>query len=389
MRVLSSVAVVVLLTAVSCERAPSKPASLRAANCDAVTPLLNTRGRLAAMISVHANAFGSAEHIELLPLATAATVLECDVQAEGPGAKSRKRRAVAELAAFGRFREFAGPLGRLGVDPKALETAVRAANPDTFPFLLANPTILEMVVSNMIAEQPTLAALPVPSTLPPGTFAVVDPTAVCEWKQEAPFSVWNLSQRIVIGGQISLDVPRRIVRANIDPQRWDECSKLWDPPPKATMLVQPALGGGYQELPSPPPPGNEYGPEFLREFFTCNASGCSAWFRNVLSVAIEHKTLPSHPSQKGYLTSYGLTEAEGGCIGSLLDSCAGGNVVKTDTDYGWLELWEDKGRVMLVTHKEVAFDNAIANGISQALFAHAELARELAEVACCFKARGP
>ena len=63
--------------------------------------------------------------------------------------------------------------------------------------------------------------------------------------------------------------------------------------------------------------------------------------------------------------------------------------MRVKTDQGWMEIWRNKGRTMVRTHKEVLFDNAIANGISEALFAHAELARELAEVACCAKAMAP
>jgi hypothetical protein len=63
--------------------------------------------------------------------------------------------------------------------------------------------------------------------------------------------------------------------------------------------------------------------------------------------------------------------------------------VKVETDQGWLEIYNVANRTMVVTHKEVKFDNSIGNGISEAVLTYAELARELAEVACCVKAAKP
>jgi hypothetical protein len=354
--------------------------------CDGIAERLTNGDRLEAMVSVHAHALADGRQPGVMDLDVAANVIQCDFEAGSPAASSRKRRAVAELAAFGHFEDFSRALARLGVDLGAIRSAVLKGYPDLFPFLLRNPAWLEMVISNLIGEQPHLGGLTDLRSEPRASLVSIahaEGAKPCDWKQEAPFSVWSLGQRIIIDGEISLGETLKSVRSNMDPQRWDECGLLW--PQNETMLVEPVTGG-YDPLPNPPTPGNAYGPNFLREFFSCDAPGCAASFRNILRVSIDHTTLPSQPSKKGYLTSYQLVAGEDGCVGSTLPACPGGTTVRTDVDDGWLEIWQETAsRVFLVTHKEVAFDNAVVNGISKALFAHAELDRELAEVACCLK----
>jgi hypothetical protein len=153
------------------------------------------------------------------------------------------------------------------------------------------------------------------------------------------------------------------------------------------------LGGGFKEMSSPPAPGSDYqttnGTSALFERFVCGATGCLTWFENLLQVKNVHvASLPSQPSIAGYVVSYNLPQGghQEGCVGSMDPKCAGGTDVAVEIDHGWLEVYEEKMRTVVVTHKEVKLDNAVANGISQALLAYAELARELAEHACCLKA---
>jgi hypothetical protein len=375
---------VLVLLAVGCSS--PRTAALARVDCDRLEVPLGPESRLGAMISVHAHALAGRDHVQTMALSDAATVLECDLRAGAAGARSRKRRAVAELAAFGRFEEFREELEILGVDVPALELAVRQLDPGTFPYLLKNPTVLEMVVSNLVAEQPPLGGLPAASALPPGAFASTDAQKACEWKQEEPFSVWNTGRVITIDGKISVDLAEAQVKRNVDPQRWDECSKLWDPPPDASAIVKSTGGGNFAPEPSPPTPGTDYGPVLLAEDFACTEPGCEAWFRNHLDIQNGHWPRPGKPGKTAYFVTYNLAGTGlDGCIGAAKGNCSGGTKVLVVTDEGWMEVWEENARTMVVTHKKVAFDNAIANGMSQALFGQAELARELAEVACCLK----
>jgi hypothetical protein len=353
-------------------------------DCEKVAHLLNPAGRLQAMVSIHANAFG-AEHQRVLELTQAASVLACDARGATAGARSRKRRAVAELVGYGRLERFDQPIRTLGADLQEIRRAVRARYPYTFWYLLANPAVLELVVSNLIAEDPSLGGLP------RVTPAKDDPPPDCEstWREEEPFAVWHVGPTITVDGKVSVTAQVDAVEKNMDGQRWDECSPFWDPPPHATELVEKQPGGGFAAIANAPAPGSEYGPDTLFEHFECGVSGCLAWFENRLRVQNNRvSSLPTQPSLAGYVVSYSLPTGGnlGGCIGGTGKNCAGGTNVKVLTDQGWLEVYKEKNRTMVVTHKEVKLDNAVANGISQALLAYAELARELAEQACCLKA---
>jgi hypothetical protein len=344
---------------------------------------------MSALFSVHAHALGGGQlAVNPIDLPLAATVLQCDYIARAAGASSRKRRVVAELAAYGRLKRFDTAIATLGADLAAIRTAVQAKYPVTYFYLLHNPAVLEMIVSNMIADDPTLGGLAAPAALPRGAVAVTDPALVCDWKQEQPFAVWNIGPTITVDGKISVDVPATRVEKNVDPQRWDTCSKFWDTPDDATMTVDVATNGtDYQKQTSPPASGSDYG-ERLFEHFVCSGTGCLAFFDNLLQVKTWHGTVSSQPSLKGYVVSYSLPPKADldGCIGSTDKGCPGGTVVHTKTDQGWLEVFQENGRTSVVTHKEVKFDNAVANGIAQALLTYDELARELMEVACCLKA---
>jgi hypothetical protein len=348
-------------------------------NCAKIAARLTPADRLEAMITIHAYAFG-AEHERVLKLTQAATILECDFRAGSALARSRKRRAVAELAAYGRLERFEPTIDLFGTDLKTIRLAVAEAYPGTFWYLLAEPAALEMAVSNLIATNPSLGGL---SNIPAAN------TCGSTWQQETPFSVWPNGGAITVDGKVSVVNPVKAVESNMDGQRWDECSPLWDPPPTATELVDKQMGGGFVAMSPTPAPGSDYGPNTLFEHFECGVSGCLAWFENLLQVKNYHtSSLPSDSLASGYVVSYDLPEGDslGGCVGGPYPGCGGGTAVSVLTDHGWLEISSAKMRTMVYTHKEVTVDNTVVNGISQALLAYAELDRELAEQACCLKA---
>jgi hypothetical protein len=128
-----------LLAACRLINPPPGPGAL---DCQAVARSLTPRGRLAAMISLHAHAFGGPGHVPVVGLSHAVTIIECDFQKGGGGARSRKRRAVAELAGFGRLEGFERSLKMLGADLDSIRREVRARYPWTYWYLLRHPTVL-------------------------------------------------------------------------------------------------------------------------------------------------------------------------------------------------------------------------------------------------------
>jgi hypothetical protein len=76
-------------------------------------------------------------------------------------------------------------------------------------------------------------------------------------------------------------------------------------------------------------------------------------------------------------------------MGAPTKACVGGTKIGVEDDSGWLDVWRDGGRTMVYSHKQLRFDNSVANGISQGVLTYAELARELAEMACCYKTNAP
>lgn len=398
------VAVCLLLTMLMTACSRPRPGGPKG-HCSDVRALINPAGRVAAMLSVHAAAFDLREHVETLALSRAATLLSCDRAA---GSFSRRRRAAAELAAYGRLHDFAEPIATLGFDLATIRAEIQQRYPYTLRHLLRNPDVLEMVTSNLIAERdeardhappppPPPPADP-PAHGPPVQLTDANPAAFevrkCnDWIQEQPWVVSQNGPTVTVDGAISVDLEAATVDRNVDPQRWDECSHFWSPPPNATRLVRQLAGNAFQELTPPPPipnPGTDYHGT-LFEHFSCNTTGCSTWFKNLLSVTTAHADAAfTPPPDIHFYASYGLANGGfiAGCVLGAPDTCQGGTRVTVQIDHGWIEVWRERNRTMVHSHKDVKFDNAVGTGISQALLTFAELDRELAEVACCFKALG-
>lgn len=346
---------------------------------------------MSALISVHAHALGGESH-GFLDLRDAARVLQCESEGRLAGGASRKRRVVAELAAHGRLERFSRPIAILGADVARIRETVRAAHPHEFDYLLRHPDVLEMVVSNMIRLDPSLGGLPAIPPPAPATHrracqaeddaaaqAASEPLRRCDWKQEQPYGVWQIGPTITVDVKVSIAAPEASIHPNVDPQSWDDCSQFFDPPPDSTKLL-----GGYVQ------PGSDYPRMKMFERFTCRGEGCLSWFENHLDAMAQSMTIPG-TTTKGYVPSYSLPSNGhiAGCVGSLDPKCVGGEWVKVESDWGHLEVYTENGRTSVYNHKEVKFDNDVASGVTGALYAYAELARELAELACCKKSFEP
>jgi hypothetical protein len=182
---------------------------------------------------------------------------------------------------------------------------------------------------------------------------------------------------VAIDLKISVALPLRRVRRNIDPQSWDECSKFWHPPPDATYMEKAISGGGFAKHPSPPFPGSIYGWNTLFEHFACAAKGCQAWFDNHLIVTAQKVLLGSSSL---HLMAYNLSK------GGYIDGAILGKKTVVNLDEGWIQGYESGSRTYLSSHKKVEFSPAVATGLAQAALGFAEVNKELAELACCLKA---
>jgi hypothetical protein len=155
----------------------------------------------------------------------------------------------------------------------------------------------------------------------------------------------------------------------LDPQSWDQCSKFFSD----TCLARRDAGGVIVEDPAEPL-GAAWKTRTLYEHFVCAATGCGAWFENLLFVTTWYE---GSPNQSKYVASYGFN--------SWLDG-----VAKITGDDG--DLWARKdaaGGTIADSSKNIAFENPGLTGMAEAALAHSEMAGELAELVCCGVGGGP
>ena len=339
------------------------------------------RGRTAvdAMLAVHAHAFfrGHPEEYQLkvLSLADAAEVLAAD---DSPGGRSRRRRAAARIAAY-------------GFDGKGFPAAFRTAlvklhvNPEELAGVLggllaaatANPGTSVSSLETSVGDQPFLTSL----------------TPDCKWeKLEQWITPPGPPAPTDVATTVSIRVPRPLaqVAAAVDPQSLDECGKFFcpsTPAPGGTYLASKGWLGSV--IPQPAlPAGKPYpAPQLLFEHFRCPAqSGCSADVENLLNVntflgagdtVSPSSSSPPIKSNDRYWASYTLEEP--------LKTVLNGSKQTLLLDEGWV--WAEAGAGASLTEiqgsKHVQYASDVAQGLIYAVLLQAELAGELAEVACC------
>ncbi len=231
--------------------------------------------RVAAMLSIHAYARwpdGNFDGVQFLPLRKAVDILRRD---RGMAADSRRRRAIAKLAAYAPENEdIRQAIGDLLMDRRDLTATVSKLRTDR----AISPALLEVGIANSLS-----ALTPdCPWNLPaPPTGGVKDPPPV-EWSYD-------------------VSIPRDmedIARA-LDPQSWDQCSPFF----KETHLAStaspccPAASSCTETGPRSEPAGKPYNQAALYERF-CVADDCSSPcpgphkcdidFENLLCVTTEY-----------------------------------------------------------------------------------------------------
>jgi len=346
------------------------------------------------MLSVHANAYFSPQRhrrgipaLKVLPLARAADTLRCD---PSPGSWSRRRRAIAKLMAYEwpHFEDRTLIERRLG----ARVDAIRARMKDLYgsaldKYIRTSPVRLETALLQLLADEPSL--MPAPEGAPP-----VDPSECAKsWKPVQDPTVDDNSTSVTIHTHISIaGVSRDDVAKNVDPQRWDECSKFWPtPPPESTCLAKVKKSKCQVtdwNCTTPVTAGSSYTVSPLYEHFVCDVDPCDCEFENILNVSASFQPHPlpggTPPSVQEYITTYALPV----CAFAKFDGAISGRIgtnysVRASIDDGWVEVWEEGGRTHVEANKFVAFTNNTETSTAGAILGFAELNEELAELACC------
>ena len=321
--------------------------------------------RIRAMTSIHAHARWPRDRFpdgfEPQGLPEAAQFLAQD---DGVLAKSRRRRAIAKLFAYGRGRpDVEDALRILGADP-----AVIASELEIFQLKCTDKIIRIEQVETAVYGQLAFTALTVPG---------------CPAQELEVFSPESGAPEAFSYTRISIDKDVTDVARSLDPQSWDVCSKFF----KVTYLAKLDSNGKPIVDPLTVDPGNPYGgvlgERTLFEHYEClitGASGCDSWFENMLFASTWWD--PTSVGSRKFNVRYSLTPG-GWLDGEVAKSKAGAEIT---TDNGGTEVQETtSGPAQAAGWKTIKFDNPVVTGATKAIFTVMadEIAGEFAELACC------
>ena len=366
-------------------------------------PTLTDGDRTRALLAVHAhtNPAFAEQRAGLPSLADAVAILSRDT---APGADSRRRRALAVLMSEAWDAEPQAPLlAKLGLhDFERVKGAIAERYPrDVVALFQQDREWRQFVILRALSDDPkAFAALDADADGWFASLAFADgpPTSTC-WRPEEPSRTEFIDPYVTIRTHISVGsaLTAAQVKANIDPQRWDDCSRFWQPPPNGTylaVLAAPTPSGctiteANLAHASPNPsntPGSDNYEGSLFEHFQCQNVGCQAWFKNLLQISV----LPDHvqPFASGtpipsHLVTYWLPTCNGQNKNGYIDGQVLGQPKKVILDEGWMQLWEQDGRTHVQTFKKVQFDGAATTWLSAMILEFTELSNEMGELACC------
>lgn len=380
-------------------------------SCSRETPSEPTVERsdlLQAMMAIraHGDARLSAIAAKLPSIDEAIDLVKRDRSA---GGSSRRRRALASLLARSWDAEPPSDLGeRLGASrlDRVKAAIVDRYSAEVVALFDDDRSWREYIVLRTLIDDPTvLAAVDARPTGWFASLAYADPTPsgnAC-WRPEAPSTVTYLDPALTIQTYVSIngDVGTggrtfEEVKANLDPQRWDECSTFWSPPPDGTYLAviaEPtppgcALSPG-NIIPASPNPSASPGAPFytgkLFERFHCATVGCQAWFENLLDVSVIPHTVP-YPGGTplpSHLINYRLPNCANGEQSGFLAGEIIGKPTRVILDEGWMEAWQQDGRTHVKTFKKVQFGGPLNTWVAASILGMTELSNTMGELACC------
>jgi hypothetical protein len=333
-----------------------------------------------------------------LPLEAAARMLADD----RPGADekhdvpaSRRRRAVAKLAAYG--------LGRPGLAPAPVQRITDAIGVIVEGAMRSGgkPPAPADVAERVSAIVEHVAARPKPGVKARGTaMSTLDAAPVALERSLSdelsllmgePSDCWTRLQVSVpaVGEsasawvQVDVDRPLEDVRASIDPQSWDTCSAFF--PFGGTYLAAPGSGDyptahcaatiGTAET-----AGSVYGwpaPKVLFEYFVTGVPGFESWFTNLLDIRTTWWSAPTQAAVDTFAVSYSLRRP---VCGSVL-----GVRQKIVVDAGSAVATRHGDGTRIEASKVIRFESALVNASVRAMFEvlFDELAAQMGELACC------
>lgn len=363
--------------------------------------------RLTAMLSVHAHARHPDGRFPRgftpLPLDAAATILADDRPAPGEAhdvPASRRRRAVAKLAAHGLSRPNVAPAAKDRI-VSAIRTIVAGAPPaaTTTMGVRAAPASIDDTVQRIVdrvtpkarargigiraaapAAEPE-APTQLESALNDEYAALVGEASDC-WTRLA-VSVPAVGQSASAWVRVEIGRPLEEVRQSIDPQSWDVCSAFF--PYGGTYLADPG-GGDYPTSNcqaaegTAVTPGSVYGwpsAKVLFEHFVTGVPGFESWFTNLLDIRTTFWPAGSQGPEDVFAVSYSLRRP---VCGSVL-----GVPQKILIDGGAAVATRNGDGTIVEGSKVIKFASPLVNASTKAMFEvlFDELAAQMGELACC------
>lgn len=313
------------------------------------------------MLSIHAHARWPDKRFprdfQPQPLPEAARYIRRD---EGYLAPSRRRRAIAKLAAYGLDRDdVKDALRILGVDPEYITHELQL-----YRTLQKRRLLTVYEIETIIYNLDRVAAFKV-KDCPTENLKVIVPD------DSLPEAFGLVS--ITVGKDITT------IARSLDPQNWDVCSKFFSPPERTYLAELDGSGNVVAKTPiaSGTPYGGVLGKQDLFEFYTCDVGPCDSWFKNMLLITTSWLP-PNTPGNRKYNVVYSLDK--------WLEGESSGSSSEIETDDGGIIASESStGPVTVTATKTIKFVNPVLTGAAKAILQVMtdEEAGELADIACC------
>lgn len=390
-RCFSALAVTIVMVSTGCSLRDSRPDGW----VHQPSPDVSDADRFEAMVSVHAHARWPDRDFKGFPFMEfrrAISILETDT---GPAADSRRRRAIAKLAAHGIERpEFQRAIEALGVCPRALRGVIMETFGDVASWPAASSIELKIVNSDLLAAL-TKQCRYLAKKMAGGVFT-----------QPAPSFGWEYD--------FLIPRPMDSIARSLDAQSWDQCpgyfrhAYLVETPAQCCSNANPECDvdcahaiepGTSRPKEKSTARGRPYD-ECLYEHFcvgsncgSCEWADCLSDFENLLCVETGYDAAVPFPWMTAFADRY---DVDYGLACSMRGEIVG-NDEKTLSDYGNLHA-RRLTKAEIVTHgvsplfewswvhveKTISFHGSHGGGVGRYLKAKQdELGGMVAELACC------
>lgn len=319
-----------------------------------------------AMISVSAHAYWRGNPppaLALLPLDTAVQRLNAAAAAGSDRtAASRRRRAIARLAAYGVGTESVdAALRKLGAPIEVIQRRLREEERRFGAAFALDASARE----TFIADLPDVAGQQDTADLATGD-------TNC-WKKISS-RIYHVDRLISIVVDVEATNTVERVARGIDPQSWDECGLAWKTG-NGTYFAHLDSANNVIRDPEITPHGQAFSSRTLYENFVCQSVFCSAQFELLLGMEATKST-------DYYHVEFWLSPQDGYPKGTVY-----GKPEKLIVDGGNLEVKASSvpGTSLVHGQKGFAYQDETTTDAVFHFLELKELADELGELACCFQ----